>query len=137
MSNREFGLDEHAIRSLRNILQMFASPETAEEIRLGTKKSEGFDSLELLELLEDVYPTFRPPILGAEPPGFIRLPKHIGQQLVSFYDKVSQVINPSIGPNPIDSERVSKKWCKFEPFSTALLYLVFPFFASSIDASLM
>ncbi len=33
--------------------------------------------------------------------------------------------------------RVSKKWCKFEPFSTALLYLVFPFFASSIDASLM
>lgn len=104
MSNREYGLDEHAIRSLRNILQMFASPETAEEIRLGTKKSEGFDSLELLELLEDVYPTFRPPILGAEPPGFIRLPKHIGQQLVSFYDKVSQVINPSIGPNPIDSE---------------------------------
>ena len=38
---------------------------------------------------------------------------------------------------PPRAQRVSKKWCKFEPFSTALLYLVFPFFASSIDASLM
>jgi len=45
------------------------------------------------------------------------------------------IIGGSVGA--IVHLRVSKKWCKFEPFSTALLYLVFPFFASSIDASLM
>lgn len=116
MNDRESQSAEDPLRNLRAIIQLFASAETAEELRLGVNKSRGFDSLELLELLEDIYPAFRPPIGEAAPlPGFVLLPDNIARELTTFYARVREVIDPSVVPRPVDSElMVSRTWAELQ-----------------------
>ncbi len=98
--------DAEAIANLRDIIQMFASPEVAQKLRLGIY-GKGFDALELLELLEDLYPSFRPPVSGDEPPGMVRLPSDIADALILFYAKVSEVIDPRVLKRPADADLVA------------------------------